>query len=466
MKKIVNILMLFVVSLTLVGCQNSNKNYSITPYVTKGDRSKLLLEETAFQTEVALESFVKVTVDSKKTYQTIDGFGAAMTESSAYLISQLDELTKENLMNDLFSTSGIGIDFIRIPMGASDFALSSYTYNDVDEPDVDMQYFSIARDELYIIPALKKALELNPDLKLMASPWSAPAWMKTSNRLNGGSLRGIYYEAYANYFVKFIEAYQAHGLEIYAITVQNEPLHETSQYPSMFMSLADQINFIKVLGERFKEKSIKTRIIGYDHNWDNQFYPQTLLDSPVIKAYLDGVAFHCYNGSVADQKAFYEKNSDANIWFTECTGISTYRNFSDNMTWNMENIFIGSINAGSKSALLWNLVLDENYGPKNGGCPNCVGLVEVKDGDYKLNEEYYAVGHFSKFINKDSKRIEVKSNNLNILSTGFVNQDGSIVVVLHNKSNTSLAIELNINGRKANYTIDQKTTVTLEINHV
>lgn len=463
MKKI--ILVVTALFLTaLFGCQKTiSFDYKFTIYETKGDKSALLRMNGEFVTSNSADtSLNKITIDTKTKYQEIDGFGAAMSESSGYVISNLEQSVRDALMADLFSKEGAGIDFIRIPMGASDFSLNNYTYNDSDVADLSLSKFTLERDLAYVIPRLKEAVALNPDLKLMGSPWSAPAWMKTSNKLNGGALRGIYQTTYADYFVKFIEGYKNEGLNIYAISVQNEPLHETSDYPSMSMSLADQINFISVLGPKFEENMINTKIIGYDHNWDNGFYPQTLIDSAKIKGYIDGVAFHCYNGSVDNQLAFYNKNPESNIWFTECTGISTYRNFSDNMTWNMENIFIGAINAGAKSALLWNLALDDLYGPKNGGCQNCVGVATIKDGNYKLNEEYYAIAHFSKFIDKGARRIDAKTESVSLISTAFLNPNGTLISVIHNKTNYEQLIEFDINGKRANYSIPAKTTVTLE----
>lgn len=463
MKKIIWMVIVFSLAL-LVGCQNKkNADYTFTIYETRGDKSALLRVNGDFSTKnIADSSINKIAINTKIKYQEIDGFGAAMSESSGYVISNLETSVKDRLMADLFSENGAGIDFIRIPMGASDFSLNNYTYNDSDTADLSLSKFTLERDLAYVIPRLKEAVALNPDLKLMGSPWSAPAWMKTNNKLNGGALRSIYQTTYADYFVKFIEGYKNEGLDIYAVTVQNEPLHETSDYPSMSMSLADQINFISVLGPKFEQNKLDTKIIGYDHNWDNSLYPQTLIDSIKIKDYIDGVAFHCYNGSVADQMAFYNKNPESNIWFTECTGISTYRNFSDNMTWNMEHIFIGAINAGAKSALLWNLALDDHYGPKNGGCQNCIGVATIKDGNYKLNEEYYAIAHFSKFIDKGARRIDVKTDSLSLLSTAFLNPNGTLISVIHNKTNYEQLIELDVNGRKANYSIPAKTTVTLE----
>ena len=464
MKKVV-LLTLSTMLLILVGCQKKSiQSYTFTPYLTAGDKSALLQEGISIQTDEANPSIYKITVDTKKKYQTIDGFGAAMSESAAYVLSSLSETKRNEVMEALFGESGIGIDFVRIPMGASDFALNNYTYNDLTSgTDLTLEQFSIQRDLLYVVPRLQQALALNPDLKLMGSPWSAPAWMKSPQKLNGGSLNPIYHAAYADYFVKFIEAYDALGLPIYAITPQNEPLHETSGYPSMLMTVAQQINFLKVLGPKFEENQIDTKIIGYDHNWDNTFYPQALLNNEDIKPYLDGVAFHCYAGSYTAQQTIQTNHPDRDIWFTECSGGRWATNFGSNISWNLENVFLGSLNYGSRSVLLWNLALDTQDGPQNGGCTNCRGVVTVNDNDtYTLNEEYYMIGHFSKFIDKDARRVDAKSTSPNLLTGAYLNPDGSLVIVAHNKTNADMLIQVDINGHLFNYSLKRMSTVTFD----
>lgn len=464
MKKMVLTTMVLLLFL-LAGCQSKKiKSYTFKPYLTTGDKTSLLSEGIDITSGEANPSIYKITVDTKKKYQTIDGFGAAMSESAAYVLSSLSETKRNEVMTALFGETGIGIDFVRIPMGASDFALNNYTYNDLTSgTDMALEQFSIQRDLLYVVPRLQQALALNPDLKLMGSPWSAPAWMKSPQKLNGGSLNPIYHAVYADYFVKFIEAYDAAGLPIYAVTPQNEPLHETSGYPSMMMTVAQQINFIKVLGPKFEENNIDTKIIGYDHNWDNTFYPQALLNNEDIETYLDGVAFHCYAGSYTAQQAIQTSYPDRGIWFTECSGGRWATNFASNISWNLENVFMGSLNYGARSVLLWNLALDEQDGPQNGGCTNCRGVVTVNDNDtYTLNEEYYMIGHFSKFVDKDASRIDAKSTSPNLITSAFTNPDGSVVIVAHNKTNADMLIQVDIDGHTFNYLIKRMSTVTFD----
>ncbi len=472
MKKIVLMILTIAMTWMIYGCQDQEETptmidqYKITPYLTKGDKSELLAIKDSVETSLdAPEKLYTVQVNPTITYQTMDGFGAAMTESSAYVINGLPLEVQQALMDDLFGNDGIGISFVRIPMGASDFALSNYSYNDLPsgQTDLSMSQFSIARDEEYVIPMIKKALERNPNLLFIGSPWSAPAWMKTTQTMNGGSLNPDYFDAYATYFVKFIQAYQAHGIPIYAVTPQNEPLHQTTSYPTMYMTASDQAVFIQRLGQAFNANNIDTLIIAYDHNWTNP-YPVNVVGNPLANPYVDGAAYHCYGGEVSSQDTFHKLYPEKGIWFTECSGGDWATDFASNMSWNLENVFIGSINYHAKGVLMWNLALDDNDGPTNGGCMNCRGVVTIhEDGTYTKNEEYYMIGHFSKFIRQGATRIDVSSTHASLLVTGFINPDGSLVLVAHNKSRSQISFTLDIGGAKAAMTLSGSTTASYVI---
>jgi len=329
-----------------------------------------------------------------------------------------------------------------------------------------MNHFSLERDEDYVIPVLKEAKRLRPDLLLMASPWSAPAWMKTNGSMNGGSLRPEYYLAYARYFTQFIRGYESHGLPIYAITLQNEPLHETFSYPSMKMTASEQIELLKVVGPHFASENIPVKILAYDHNWDNTAYPKSILGNPLVSGYVAGSAFHCYGGNVEAQDSVHRSYPEKGIWFTECSGGRWATDFASNLSWNMQHVFIGSINNHSKSVLLWNLALDENDGPQNGGCPNCRGVITVRsDGTVQKNEEFYLIGHFSKFLSSGARRIhsEVIGNASNVLATAFRNSNGELVAVIHNKATAPFNVELDIGGSKGYYALPSRGIATIVI---
>jgi glucosylceramidase len=472
MKKIILSALTIIASFILLGCEKveetivTPKHYTITPYTTRGDKTELLLEkETYDSTLLSSQKPGKITLSTHVEFQTMDGFGAAMTESSAYLFSNMSNSQRETVMEDLFG-SGIGISFVRIPMGASDFALSNYSYNDLEpgQTDLNMEHFTLERDQQYVIPMLKLAKAKNPSLLMMGSPWSAPAWMKDNGSMNGGSMKTEYFDAYAKYFVKFIQGYTAEGLPIYAVTPQNEPLHQINTYPTMYMTAVDQVKFVQKLGTQFQSNNINTLIMAYDHNWDQTGYPLTVIGSPVSSPFVAGSAFHCYGGNVSAQSNVQKKHPDKGIWFTECSGGRWATSFSGNLSWNLENVFIGSINHYAKGVLMWNLALDENDGPTNGGCSNCRGVVTVHpDGTYTRNEEYYMIGHFSKFVQPGAKRILVETDRQSLLLTGFTNPDGSIILVVHNKSTTPQSFNLTIDGRETEGSIPQMSVTTYVI---
>ena len=476
MKKACLLFMGLLMIMMMAGCDQKEetkvvfKAYTIVPYITKGDQTLLLDEQPHQQTVEGLEKgYIEIKLDTKTTYQTMDGFGAAMTESSAYLINQLDESKQTAIMQDLFGSDGIRIGFVRIPMGASDFALSNYSYNDLEsgETDLTMEKFSLSRDEDHVIPMLQRAKEINPDILFLGSPWSAPAWMKTTGTMNGGYLKNEYLDAYTTYFVKFVQGYQDKGLPIYAVTPQNEPLHQTPNYPTMYMTAQQQLSFVIKLNEAFNQNDLDTLIISYDHNWDEPNYPMSILASQNGYEAVDGSGFHCYAGDVSAQQQVADTYPDKGIWFTECSGGGWSQGFASNMSWNMQNVFIGSINHFSKGVLMWNLALDDQDGPTNGGCPNCRGVITIHDdGSYTRNEEYYMIGHFSKFVDQGAQRIKLETGNLSLVATAFKNPSGELIVVLHNKSTAQIQFTLNIDGSLANLSIPGSSTATYVINEV
>jgi len=311
--------------------------YLVNMFTTTGSKTKLLekQDDLVLTSDFTNELSTSITIDDNITYQEIDGFGAALTESSAYLIYNLPAEQRNQVIRDLFSNEGIGINFIRLPMGASDFALNNYSYDDVTGEDLTLSQFSIERDRAYVIPVLKAAFTYNNQIKLMGSPWSAPAWMKNNKSMNGGSLKDEYIDIYGDYFIKFIEAYKEEGLPIYAVTLQNEPLHETGSYPTMKMSANQQIKLIKNLGPKLAERNLDTKIIIYDHNWDNRTYAFTILNDNNANKYVAGTAFHCYAGSVDSQSKVHNAFPDKGIWFTECSGGQWATNFPKTLvgTW-------------------------------------------------------------------------------------------------------------------------------------
>ncbi|MEK3885510.1 S-layer homology domain-containing protein [Paenibacillus sp. PL2-23] len=448
MKRCIYFLLCFSLAFTMSTGLATNKTYAageqVNAWLTTGDQNKLLNREAdLFFSADTSPMELTINVDENVTYQEMDGFGASMTDSSAWLLyTQLDEAARNEVMQQLFDRStGAGFSYVRIPMGASDFtqADTSYTYNDIPEGETDLELsrFSIQYDKAYIIPILKQALAINPDLKFMGSPWSAPAWMKDNGSLYKGKLKPEYYSVYAQYFVKFIEAYEAEGIPIDAVTLQNEPHYEPSNYSGMRMEPEDQAALAKHLGLAFEEAGIDTKIIVWDHNWDEPEYPIEVLNDAEAKSYIDGTAFHGYAGVVENQSLVHDQHPDRGIYFTESSGGEFAPNFGENLVWDVQNLIIGATRNWAKTSLKWNLALDENHGPYIGGCEDCRGVVTVDRtaNEVLYNEEYYAFGHASKFVSTGAVRI--KSNtfgNGSIETVAFKNPDNSKVLIALNSS--------------------------------
>jgi len=292
-------------------------------YQSNGEEQLFILKDASEIVAKTSVSTVDIKINEQLTYQTMDGFGGSFTDSAAYLINQiLDKDVKDDLMKKLFDhEDGIGISVIRNPMGASDFARTVYSYNELPAgaTDYEQEKFSITHDLEDVIPLSKQALAINPDVKFMASPWSAPNWMKTTGSMIAGQLKEDCYSAFAKYFVKYIDAYADNGLPIYAVTPQNEPLYEPKHYPSMLMYAHEQAEFIKNhLKPAFVENGIKTKILCYDHNWDRPDYPLHVIDED--ENAVDGVAWHWYGGKPVAQTQVLRAYPDKEVHFTEGSG--------------------------------------------------------------------------------------------------------------------------------------------------
>lgn len=426
---------------------------NITMYLSK-DEGQLFIETTARELAPAAADAerVEVAVDERTEYQEMDGFGASFTDSSAYLIHQvLEPEQRDELMKALFDAKeGIGLSVLRNPMGASDYARDFYSYNDLQagEVDPDLERFSIAHDEADIVPLLREAVRLNPEVKLMASPWSPPGWMKTSGSMIGGELKPEYYSAYASYFVRYIQAYAAHGLPIYAVTPQNEALYSPGHYPCMIMLPEAQADFVRhYLKPQFSYNGIEAKILCYDHNWDKPEYPLTVLN--LAEDAIDGVAWHWYGGKPSAQSDVLNAFPGKEVHFTEGSGGEWIPPFEQAFS-NVMRTGIDILRNHSKSFVLWNLALDENNGPAvpGFGRSTCRGIVKIdqrtKELTYTL--DYYALAHFSKAIRPKAVRIESSASAEFVRNVAFRNPDGSLAVVLFNDGEEIANVALRLKG--------------------
>jgi glucosylceramidase len=439
-------------------------------WLTKGDRSVLLSRQGDLSLVESQETFLPlVTVDAAQVYQTMEGFGAALTGSSAYLINQkLNASQRQALLQELFDpVIGIGINALRLTIGASDFSLTDFTYNDIPagQTDYPLNNFTIDAEQTDLLPVLKSITSLAPDLTVIASPWTAPAWMKTNGSLHGGSLKPEAYEVYANYFLKYIQAMKNEGIAIDAVTVQNEPLH-TAGYPTMSMSADEQKTFVRNnLGPVLTNANTGTGIIIYDHNWDNTQYAISILNDPVARQFVIGTAFHAYAGNVSAMSTVRNAHPDKGLYFTEISGGEWATDFAGNLQWNMANIFIGTTQNWSRTALLWNLALDQNFGPTNNGCANCRGVVTIHatTGNITRNVEYYSIGHFSRFVRNGAQRIGSGSSVAvaGVDHVAFKNADGRKVIVFSNSGNTQQSVAVREGARQFSITLPSSSVATV-----
>ncbi|MBB3110048.1 glucosylceramidase [Paenibacillus phyllosphaerae] len=426
-----------------------------------------------------------IRVDEDVTRQQMDGFGVSMTDASAWLMNyKLDASKRAEVMEKLFGPSGIGMSIMRQPIGASDFNWEAYTYDDTWN-DTSLNSFSISRDSAYIIPMVKQAIAKNPSMKVFATTWSAPAWMKdapsgsTSQTLNGGKLKAEHYQTFANYLKKYIQAYTAQGIPIYAITPQNEPKYETSSYPSMGMNEQDQIGFIgDYLGPTLQSAGLATKIIAFDHNYLDWNYPNTVITSLKNAGkgnYVAGGAFHHYDsGDGSQMTSLHNAHPDKDVWFTE-GGFGTWndpQNGTHSGFDNMMNEFITITRNWSKSIVLWNAALDQKSGPTLLAAGNSNrGMITIQNSDNShtpengvtYHKQYYLLGHFSKFVVPGAYRVE--SNTFSDMkSVAFKNPDGSKVAVVYNPQTASKSVKLQWGKQAITYTIPAKSVITFKWN--
>jgi len=421
-------------------------------WLTNGDESVKLQKQNsilAFGTNA--NQYPTIEVDEKVTNQTIDGFGYTLTGGSAEVINSLATSVKQALLQELFGTgeNAISISYLRISIGASDLNESPFTYDDMPmgQSDVNLNNFSLTPDMTNVIPLLKEILAINPNIKILGSPWSVPIWMKDTNSFVGGSLQPQYYEAYAQYFVKYIQQMKAQGITIDAITPQNEPLNPANN-PSMYMTAAQEADFIKNhLGPAFKNANINTKIIIYDHNCDKPDYPISILNDADARPFINGSAFHLYGGDISALSTVHAAYPDKDLYFTE-QWTAANGSFAGDLKWHVKNVIIGSMLNWSKNALEWNLANNGYYGPHTtGGCDACKGAITVvSSSSFNRNVSYYIVAHVSKFVPAGSVRIS--SSVTGILSNAaFKTPAGKKVLVVENDGDTKSTFNIKFNGK-------------------
>jgi glucosylceramidase len=430
---------------------------TVTFYLTNTDGSAKFAAQPSLTFGAATNANPNITIDTATTYQTIDGFGLSLTNGSAEVLSSLPAATQDAVIKDLFDpVSGIGISLIRISIGASDLNSTVYFY-DTTAGDVNMTSFSLnGPDTTYTIPILKKVLAIYPDLKILGSPWSPPPWMKSNNSSIGGSLQTQYYAAYALYFRKYLEAMRDQGIDLWAITVQNEPLYGGNN-PSMNMSADEQVNFINNnLGPTLKSAGLTTKILAYDHNCDMASYAVTVCAK--ASQFVAGSAFHLYGGTINALTQTHD-TTGKDVWLTEQytpAGSSLAADF----LWHMQNVELGTVNNWGRGAIEWNIASRTDYTPHTpGGCGNCQGAILVNGTNAAKALSYWVVAHMSKFIRPGAVRVASTSTDTALMSSAFMN-DGVATIVVLNTGAAAKTFNIAYGGSKITTTLQSHSAGT------
>jgi glucosylceramidase len=442
---------------------------------TRGDGSvRLGHRQLEFSSAPQASQAFVIQLDETVRFQTMDGFGASLTDSSAALLMQMPHEQRNALMHMLFDPSGpLGITLLRQPIGASDFsAHGDYSYDDppAQKPDPTLAYFNTATDSDALFPLLRQALQINPQLRIMALPWSAPAWMKDSHTMHAGSLEKQNVPIYAQYLNDAVKAWAAQGLPVFAMALQNEPLNENRSYPTQRMEPEQEAELAAALRPLLWKDGRNPLLLGYEHNWNNLEYPAKLLDAAALltpKSGLPlfaGISFHCYAGNESAQLSFLKTHPNAGIWFTECSGTNGSV-FSSDLMWQAHHLLLGAPLNGARSVLLWNLLLDPHGGPHNGGCGDCRALITLDPHDGRwstqTNVEYDELAHAAPYIHPEAVRIAATPGNAqDVESVAFQNLDGTVAMLVLNENPHEVKLEIKWHGKSLAYTAPARSLLT------
>lgn len=405
------------------------------------------------------DSELTITVDSETGFQTMDGFGFTLSQGSAKHLLEMSNPARAALLQELFGEgeSDIRVSYLRLSVAASDLNEFPFSYNDLEDSldtDPALEQFSLSHDTLDVIPVLKQILRINPSIQLMASPWSPPKWMKDNKDSRGGSLLEEFEGVYACYLVKYIQAMEEEGIEIDALTIQNEPLHPGNN-PSLLMLPEQQARFIGYhLGPLFEENGIETKIVIYDHNADRPEYPISVLQDSIANSYIDGTAFHLYGGEIDALSEVHQAFPDKNLYFTE-QWIGAPGSLQNDMPWHVKNLIIGATRNWARTVLEWNLTSNPDLTPHTdrGGCDRCLGAVTVDNDSVIRNPAYYVIAHASKFVDPGSVRID--SNFFEGLqNVVFLRPDGKKVLIALNEAKSSISFQI----------VDREKVIFAELN--
>jgi len=444
-----------------------------TSWTTTGDKTRLLAQEAGPRFATNADRLpVHIEVDDTRRFQTMVGFGASVTDASAWLMqNRMSATQRAALLAELFGRGpgGVGFNFTRLTIGASDFSRSHYSLNDLPrgETDLALARFSIEANRADVLPVMKQVMAINPGLQVMASPWSAPGWMKSNDSLIKGSLRADRHEVFARYLLRYVDAYAAEGIPIFALTVQNEPHFEPGDYPGMRVEPAARAALVgQHLGPMIAQQGRPLQIIDWDHNWDEPQSPLAVLADPVARRYIAGVGWHCYVDEkyIVNQSVVHDAHPDKDTWHTECSGGEWKPVWSERLPWTVRNLVIGATRHWARGVLMWNLALDEKHGPHLGGCSDCRGVVTIdsRSGEVTRNLEYYALAHASRFVRPGAQRIASTAESGTLQTVAFRNaDDGSLVLIVCNSGGAEQRYSVQSGGQTLQAALPASSITTL-----
>jgi glucosylceramidase len=441
-----------------------SENPSLAVWLTSADQTSLYQRQTdSLRFADSIHDLPVITVDAEQKYQDIEGFGFSLTGGSAMLISRLPDADRQALLRELFlhHEGGIGVSFLRLSIGASDLSERCFSYHDRLDGELDLEliHFDIEAGDLEVIPLLQEILALNPDIKIIATAWSAPPWMKTSQVFCGGKLKEDCYAIYAAYLVKYLQAMRDKGITIHAITPQNEPLNQKNE-PSMIMEADEQAVFIKHhLGPALWKAGLnEVELFCWDHNCDVPEYPLTVFADAEARRYLAGSAWHLYGGDISTLSDVYQLHPDMKLYFTE-QWVGSDGEFGGDLMWHARHVLIGSLRNWSRVVFEWNLASDPFCCPHTpGGEARCVGALTIGE-EIVRNVAYYVIAHAAKFIRPGSVRIG-SDQPASLPNVAFVTTEGYAVLIVLNDGAEPQSFAIRYQGKHAETTLPAHTVAT------
>jgi glucosylceramidase len=431
-------------------------------FVTGGDRRFVPVAVEDWKSAPGKASST-VEVEESKAFQSILGFGGAFTDSSCYLLSRMEQGARQAMLDEFFGRQGLGLSVGRTSIGCSDYSLNAYTYDDASAPDPDLKQFSIEHDRAYILPTLRDALRINPEMFFFSAPWSPPAWMKAGGSLLGGSMRKQYFAAYADYFVRFIEAYKADGVKISAVTSQNEPdTDQEGRMPAAIWGQEYEAGFIgDFLGPALRMASLDTKIWLLDHNYDLWGRAEDELSDPKVSEYVDGVAWHGYVGTPDAMTRVHDAFPAKHAYWTEGGPFVDAPDYAtDWAKWSAT--FTGVLRNWARCIVAWNFVLDEKGNP-NIGPFTCGGVVTVDSKTQQITRsgQYWALAHFSKAVHRGARVIASRGAMPGVEHVAFANPGGDYALVLTNPG-AAREIDCTFKGKSLHLSLPADSVTTVQ----